>query len=316
MRFIPLSDQSTINNFKGWVMIYEQFIGEDIDREEMLEILRARSNKSPPAHYLAEVISDEELVPVGFGTVQIRWTNSQIEPAAYAFIYVDPAYRRRGVGSGLLELMKKSCNQLNLLFFFVEDVGSQEFLVKQGGQVTEKGSAFRVYFSQENIMKWKGILKSSHKELDIKYFKNPEDSVWESLIKVYSSARMVEPGSENIKANSSIDSLKALKDNHAGVFLVIAYQAGEIVGFSYVLLSKNYTDRLFQGYTGVDPKYQKRGFATLMKSHLLTRISETEHEIKFLETENLHENIPMLRVNSRLGFKKHRMQNTVEIKVK
>jgi GNAT superfamily N-acetyltransferase len=84
----------------------------------------------------------------------------------------------------------------------------------------------------------------------------------------------------------------------------VALYQGEFVGFSDVIKSAAAQDgEMFTGFTGVVPEHRGIGLAYAMKVKMIAYCISLG--AKRLKTENDDRNIPMLKVNRKLGFEEH-----------
>ncbi|MEZ4860652.1 MAG: GNAT family N-acetyltransferase [Caldilineaceae bacterium] len=74
---------------------------------------------------------------------------------------------------------------------------------------------------------------------------------------------------------------------------------GPYVGMSTLWPDANDATRLWQGFTGVDPAYRRRGIATALKVHTIHYARR--QGVKYIVTENAEGN-PMVQINLQLGF--------------
>jgi RimJ/RimL family protein N-acetyltransferase len=58
-----------------------------------------------------------------------------------------------------------------------------------------------------------------------------------------------------------------------------------------------------QGFTGVRPDARRRGLGKWLKAAMLTHVHELYPEVEVVVTDNAGSNVPMLAINTKLGFK-------------
>jgi RimJ/RimL family protein N-acetyltransferase len=86
-------------------------------------------------------------------------------------------------------------------------------------------------------------------------------------------------------------------------------------GFTEVFWNPRQPQLLHQGGTGVFPEYRNCGLGRLLKAAMLTKILKEHPEIKFVRTGNADSNVPMLRINTELGFKPYMRQCVWQVDV-
>ncbi len=65
-------------------------------------------------------------------------------------------------------------------------------------------------------------------------------------------------------------------------------------------------DRMFQGLTGVRPKFRGRGLGKWLKALMIVYIKENYPKVERIITGNAESNEAMLSINDRMGFKKYK----------
>jgi GNAT superfamily N-acetyltransferase len=60
---------------------------------------------------------------------------------------------------------------------------------------------------------------------------------------------------------------------------------------------------IHQGFTGVRPDARRRGLGRWLKAAMLTHVHELYPEVEVVVTDNAGSNVPMLAINTKLGFK-------------
>ena len=81
---------------------------------------------------------------------------------------------------------------------------------------------------------------------------------------------------------------------------------GEISGFTEVTMAPGRESLVSQGLTGVPMKYRGRKLGKWVKAGMLQYIASNYPLAKAVATGNADTNAPMLYINNKLGFKKHK----------
>ena len=95
---------------------------------------------------------------------------------------------------------------------------------------------------------------------------------------------------------------------------VYAKEAGGICGLTEAYYMKETGHRVLQMLTGVRAASRGRGLGKLLKALMLLHIRAKHPEVKYIVTGNADSNAPMIAINNRLGFKRHRSVHLYKLK--
>jgi len=70
-----------------------------------------------------------------------------------------------------------------------------------------------------------------------------------------------------------------------------------------VVWNPNRPDVIGQGITGVFPQYRNKGLGRWLKAEMLDKILKERSQAKFVRTGNADMNVPMMKINTELGFR-------------
>ena len=85
---------------------------------------------------------------------------------------------------------------------------------------------------------------------------------------------------------------------------VLRNKEGKMVGLTDLNINKNQTDRLYQGMTGVHPDYRRRRLGEWLKLAMLEQVFNDFPNFKIIDTDSNALNIPMHKLNMKIGFEK------------
>ena len=100
--------------------------------------------------------------------------------------------------------------------------------------------------------------------------------------------------------------------------LVISDPRTERTDKSGKLMEKLFTEaghKVTQLLTGVRAQYRGRGLGKLLKALMLLHVRAAYPEVKYISTGNADSNAPMLAINRKLGFRKHRQVKIYKLKI-
>ena len=80
-------------------------------------------------------------------------------------------------------------------------------------------------------------------------------------------------------------------------------QTGKFAGYTEVFWNPNRPGIIGQGITGVFPQYRNKGLGRWLKAEMLDKILKERSQAKFVRTGNADMNVPMMKINTELGFK-------------
>jgi len=80
-------------------------------------------------------------------------------------------------------------------------------------------------------------------------------------------------------------------------------RSGRLAGYSEVFWNPSRPEILRQGGTGVLPEFRGRRLGGWLKAAMLDKVQRERPEVKRVRTGNANSNVPMLRINTQLGFR-------------
>jgi mycothiol synthase len=273
-----------------------------------LEISEGDKQRDPKFKFQRWIaIENDQIVGIGSYNQSIWFAHPQ---KFILWIGVRPDYQKRGIGATLYETIMQGLQPFDPIAVRVtatEDrPESMRFLMKRNFQevIRDIPSELDVqsfdpscFIWLENRFRGNGIKIMTLPELENDPERNRKlyDLDWELSLSVPGdlAAGIGRRGLEKY-VEYAITGSSALPE---GFF--IAVKGKEFIGLSHVLSTEKGIS-LYQGLTGVKPQYRHQGIGLAMKIRCIAYAKATGHTI--IRAENDAKNIPMLKMNEKLGF--------------
>ncbi|MCG3225658.1 MAG: GNAT family N-acetyltransferase [Candidatus Heimdallarchaeota archaeon] len=269
---------------------------------------------------LLAITPDDKIVGwAGFGFSEE--TSSDYEEnkhIAQMNIVVLKDYRHKGIGT---EFMKQAVKEIHTAEKTIIEVGSDHeagraFLKHYGAKMTIEGAENRLEMADVDWNMMQEWIKAGPKkapEVTIETFLDfcPED-ILDEYVEMYTEALNMQPMGE-IESRANIDGEarrkfeKRTKDIGQTNYVMISREKdGRISGMTEIYFDPREGDRMFQGLTGVRPKFRGRGLGKWLKALMIVYIKENYPKVERIITGNAESNEAMLSINDRMGFKKYK----------
>jgi mycothiol synthase len=234
-------------------------------------------------------------------------------------ISVNPEHRRKGLATQLLAKLLEVAeeHQRTLLFFGTSSTApAGGMFAQQLG--ADKGLEIHTHqlvlaeVDKALLESWVNISKSKAKDFEIGFWGNvfPEESLDEicELMNVMNDAPRGDLQFEDFKMTPEDlrEWEKHLKDdNEERRVLYVRHKSGELAGFTETFWDEKVPENLWQGNTGVIPKYRGHGLGKWLKAAMLQKVQAEQPTLERVRTGNADSNAAMLAINKALGFKPH-----------
>ena len=268
-----------------WVELTERVTGIHV----AVELLEHEARTQPDCLHLVATLDGE---PAGTGIGK----RSSVPDCLYAMARVVPERRRRGVGLALVTALSEHARRigLGLLIGSVEEADEQSFAFLRRHGFDEVGRERAV------ALELGGVEAPAPVGVEIASL-DDRPELAEAAWRVESEAVADVPAPEPLTAQSyerwradNLDGPTALPDA-----CVVALEAGRVVGYAgLVRLDDTTAEHLL---TAVLRPWRGRGIATALKQAQIARAKEAG--LTRLLTTNDETNLPMRRINERLGYK-------------
>ncbi len=265
-------------------------------------------------HYtrLRFIAEDDGGTAIGFG--RINHFPDEFHPDKYSLdVVVDPAYRRRGVGSAIYERLITELNARGAIAAranapWETEIEGIQFLIRRGFVEVQRGWQLRLNLAAVDPTQFAGAEDRAGIEgITLTTLAAEQARDRETLRKVYELTNACEqdiPSADRVTASSyeHFLSYAVRSPNTLPDAFFLAADGERYVGVSALYRSLGMPEVLNQGLTGVLREYRGRGIATALK--VLTVRYARERGYHEIRTWNDQRNQPMLRINEVLGFVK------------
>jgi len=279
------------------------------DELDLPELLKHRDEARDQNYMLERVILEVDGVPVGSSSLgESSWT--PMPGKFWIYVQVHPDHQRRGYGKAIYDHVVGVLSEKRPTIFDSwtreDKAAAVSFLTKRGYEQVMRGQNSRLTLAEFDASKFADIVErvreSGVRIVPLAQLKE-EDPDWRT--KLYELDWLLsldvpevdEPKKREFEVycRQTFDKPTFFPE---GFF--VALDGDEYVGVSMLELNLAEPTKLQTDLTGVVRSHRRRGIATALKVHALTKARSTEAE--HLDTDN-EENNPMYPLNVKLGFK-------------
>ncbi|MFX0113632.1 MAG: GNAT family N-acetyltransferase [Candidatus Hodarchaeota archaeon] len=227
-------------------------------------------------------------------------------------------YRRKGIGRKMLakacELAKKH-NKPILIGNTIEADG-KAFIRKIGAQEALEAIENRMVLNQidwDMVERWAKEGPEQSPNSRIEFFTSVPEEIIDPYCKIYTETFNQQPFGE-LQIGDTIFSPEIRRKQEADfrktkaqwMTLITREEDGDISGLTEMLYQPDRPTMIQQMLTGVQEKYRGTGKGKWLKALMLLRIREEFPQVEIVTTGNATTNAPMISINQRLGFKRHK----------
>ena len=250
-----------------------------------------------------------------------------IKEKLYFRINVLKEFRRKGIATGMLKVFIKEAKQIEktILRAEVRNDLAVGFCSNFQGEIVAKRGTNRLYFKDINwdlMNQWRLEGKEKAFDISLEFFKNVPDEIIEEYCKLYTIVFNDAPA-EDIAGEVIITPEKRRIDEKLysenkleWVTLISRERDGTISGLTEIFHNLEYKIEIEQELTGVLQPFRGRGLGKWLKAEMLFYIKDNYPTTKFIQTGNNDKNVPIMSINQRMGFKRHKDETFFEFSVK
>lgn len=297
LKIIPLSSINFTENSKK--------LSSEVINENTLKVHEKKASEDTIMHRIGITTADGEIIGFGMG-VSGSWDPILLPGHFDISIHVDMNWINQGVGSMLFEevigFAKKNGGTMVQCGIRETELESIAWLEKRGFTKVFHTFESQLDLSMFNIDQYKSVFKNV--ELNGVEFKSfaeyPQDDKWlQRFFDFWWELAMDAPGMEG----KTRPDFEVLKNQFQGIDregFILAVEEDSWIAMSMII---NESNKIFyNSLTGVQRAYRGKGIALAVKLKAIDYAKQKGS--KLVRTHNGSNNIPMLSINQKLGYKK------------
>ncbi len=324
------SDELWEKYYHFYLKIFKEMFPDDPPPSKET-IKKEMKNPQPDTIDYRWILSEEKNSNViGYGRVTVDNESSPAYQAnkhvAFGNLFVEKVFRRLGCGTDLLKILVTK----------VKDEGKTVF---QGGSLLENGKAFcekfggKIALTEEEsrlkleevdwemLNEWVDEGTRRAEGVTIERFEDiPEKDINDYCQLFTETLNQVPKGELEWEAKETPETRRMREKrnkliNRIWTTLITRETDGTISGLTETVYQPDQATLLFQWLTSVKKEYRGRGLGKWLKAEMLKYSKKTFPEVKFVVTDFAVTNAPMIAINKRLGFKKHKFWSEYKFNV-
>jgi len=279
-------------------------------------------------HHHHEVVQDSRLVSWLSGSTSKpgapgHETNKHL---FWAYIYVRPDARRRGVGTSWLPLLVElmDAHGCTVVGLNAEEPSGHAFLKWLGAEARFSGAENRLKLADVDwsmVDRWIAEGPKRSPETKLERYEGPlPEAMWQDYAPQLSSLLNTIPF-ENLDFGEIVLTPDHMREYYARLeighdqlhTIVTREPNGVISAITDTSWAPHRPTVIEQRFTGVRPDARGRGLGKWIKAAMLAHVHQLHPEAEWVTTENAGSNAPMLAINKKLGFKEFRAATEYQI---
>lgn len=326
--FIVIFDPHTTSDelwgkfFQYYVRIFEEMFPDDPPPSKET-IKKDMKNPHPDNKDYRWIVSEEQSSNViGYGRVTVYNESSPAYQAnkhvAFGNLFVDKSHRRLGFGTNLLKTLVNKVKDENKTIFQGGSLleSGKAFCERYGGKIalTEEESRLKLEeVNWEMLNEWIDEGTRRAEGVTIERFEAVPEKDLSDYCQLFTATINQVPKGELEWEHVETPETRRKREkrnkslNQTWTTLITRETDGTISGLTETFYQPDQAILLFQGLTSVRKEYRGRGLGKWLKAEMLKYAKKTFPEVKVVVTDFAVTNDPMIAINKRLGFRKHKI---------
>ena len=232
---------------------------------------------------------------------------------------VDERFRRQGLGTQLLSvLVEKAVEEggIRIIETFSFQEPGWRFCDRYGGKMALEAAQNRLRLAEvdwEMMEEWRyeGARRNEEEGTRLRSFEVVPEEMLEEFVDLYNEIVDEVPLGE-LEMRERVTPASRRKDEArmgGGWYTKVSQEAdGSLSGLTEVVHDLGMPYRVEQELTGVRDEHRGRGLGKWLKAEMMFFVRDELPEVKYINTGNADTNAPMVSINERMGFKRHRTE--------
>jgi mycothiol synthase len=247
---------------------------------------------------------------------------------AQVFLFVDPDWRRQGIGSQLLALMNQKAQEggrrMLLGSVYERDDSGQAFSKTIGAEVGLATHTNQLKIEDADralIQKWidRSQERASGYTLEFWDGPYPEEDLEKAAVMVGAMNQAptgdldIEDFQYTPELFRQIEATFAAQGVERWTYVAREKATGDLVGYTDIIWQPTKPNIGMINSTGVLEQHQNQGLGRWLKAAMMQKILTEKPNVTLIRTGNADMNEPMLKINNQLGFKPYQANSVVQV---
>lgn len=288
------------------------------NREAVIQRLKLDQPHYLSTRYLVKTPDDKIIGWGGFGatldTSPEYETNKHLCNINIAIL---PDYWRQGLGTSLLTRLVEEAQThgKSVIETGTNHDSGRAFLKKYGATLSIEGFENRLELEDVDwdlMQSWVDKGKKRAEGVTIESFYECPEEILDEFTEMFTESANMAPLGDieyrtNIDGKLRRDYEKHIKKSGYTHYTLISREKnGRISGMTEIFYDPCNGYKIFQELTGVRPEFRGKGLGKWLKAHMILHLRDTYPDVERIITGNAEVNAPMLSINKRMGYKKHK----------